>query len=184
MRLNVLFPTLVYAAMIFGPEGGAETPDEGVFADFSTTLGDFTVKLAMEGAPRTVANFASLAEGSRPWVDPLNGVVRYDTPYYDGIIFHRVIEGFMNQGGCPLGIGDSGPGYRFRNEFEGGLLHVRHVISMTNSGPNTNGSQFFITVGETPWLNGLHTVFGGVVAGGDVADAINAVETGPDDKPL
>lgn len=184
MRLLQHCLACLVAAWLVGPVLGEEIQEEGIFADFTTTLGDFSVKLAMDEAPRTVANFVSLAEGSRPWIDPRNGAVRYETPFYEGIIFHRVMAGFMSQGGCPLGTGTSGPGYRFRDEFEGGLLHERHVISMANSGADSNGSQFFITDVPTPWLNGGHTVFGHVVAGGDVVDAINAVDTAPNDKPL
>jgi peptidyl-prolyl cis-trans isomerase A (cyclophilin A) len=158
--------------------------DAGIFADFTTNHGDFTVQLDYEAAPMTVANFVGLAEGSRPWVDPNSGRIKQNVPFYDGLIFHRVISGFMNQGGCPLGTGTGGPGYRFRDEINNGLLHLPYVISMANSGANTNGSQFFITVTPQPNLDGGHTVFGAVVDGQDTIDAINTVDTGENDIPL
>jgi peptidyl-prolyl cis-trans isomerase A (cyclophilin A) len=156
---------------------GLRAEDDGLFADFSTSLGDFTVELDYEAAPMTVANFIGLAEGSRPWVDPRSGRIRENTPFYNGLTFHRVIAGFMNQGGCPLGNGSGGPGYRFRDEVDNGLVHVPYVISMANSGSHTNGSQFFITVGTYSNLDGKHTVFGFVSGGQSVIDDINAVET-------
>lgn len=158
--------------------------DAGIFADFTTNHGDFTVQLDYEAAPMTVANFVGLAEGSRPWVDPNSGRIKQNVPFYDGLIFHRVISGFMNQGGCPLGTGTGGPGYRFRDEINNGLLHLPYVISMANSGANTNGSQFFITVDSADWLDGIHTVFGAVVDGQDTIDAINTVDTDENDVPL
>jgi peptidyl-prolyl cis-trans isomerase A (cyclophilin A) len=133
---------------------GLRAEDDGLFADFSTSLGDFTVELDYEAAPMTVANFIGLAEGSRPWVDPRSGRIRENTPFYNGLTFHRVIAGFMNQGGCPLGNGSGRPGYRFRDEVDNGLVHVPYVISMANSGSHTNGSQFFITVGTPSHLDG------------------------------
>lgn len=158
--------------------------DAGIFADFTTNHGDFTVQLDYEAAPMTVANFVGLAEGSRPWVDPNSGRIKQNVPFYDGLIFHRVISGFMNQGGCPLGTGTGGPGYRFRDEINNGLLHLPYVISMANSGANTNGSQFFITVSQRSNLDGIHTVFGAVVDGQDTIDAINTVDTDENEKPL
>lgn len=156
----------------------------GLFADFSTSSGEFTVLLNYEAAPRTVSNFVGLAEGTRPWVDPLTGMIREDTPFYNGLIFHRVIEGFVIQGGCPLGNGQGGPGYRFRDEVDNGLIHLPYVISMANSGPNTNGSQFFITVMARSHLDGVHTVFGEVVSGQSVIDMINQTETDSNDSPV
>lgn len=158
--------------------------EAGIFADFTTNEGDFTVQLNYEAAPMTVANFVGLAEGSRAWVDPNSGRIQQDVPFYDGLIFHRVISGFMNQGGCPFGNGSGGPGYRFRDETDNGLLHLPYVISMANSGPNTNGSQFFITVDTAGELDGRYTVFGEVVSGQDTIDTINAVEVDDDDRPL
>ncbi len=160
---------------------------DGIFADIQTSLGAFSADLHYATAPQTVANFISLAEGSRAWVDPTTGAVRPGKRFYDGLVFHRVIKDFMNQGGCPLGTGTSGPGYQFRDELAGGLLHdVPYRLSMANSGYNTNGSQFFVTAAPTPWLDGKHTVFGTVTQGQAVVDAINAVPTSgsPNDRPL
>ena len=156
---------------------------DGIYADFSTSMGDFTASLNYAAAPQTVANFIGLAEGSRTWVDEATGAVKIGKPFYNGITFHRVIANFMNQGGSPNGLGNDGPGYSFRDETNNGLLHdTPYKLSMANSGPNTNGSQFFITVEPTPWLNGLHTVFGDVTSGQTVVEAINAVPTTAD-KP-
>lgn len=160
---------------------------DGIFADIQTSMGAFSAELHYTTAPQTVANFITLAEGTRAWVDPTTGAVRPSKRFYDGLIFHRVIKDFMNQGGCPLGTGSSGPGYQFRDELAGGLLHdVPYRLSMANSGYNTNGSQFFVTVKPTPWLDGKHTVFGTVTQGQAVVDAINAVPTSgsPNDRPL
>lgn len=146
-----------------------------IYADFQTSLGNFTCELNHTAAPKTVANFVTLAEGTRRWVDP-KGNVKENTPFYNGLTFHRVVPGFVNQGGCPLGVGTSGPGYYFPDETDNGLLHEGQVISMANSGPNTNGSQFFITVGAPKTnLDGRHTVFGRVTAGASVVDQMNAV---------
>lgn len=170
-------------AMVFAAAPSAVLAEDGMFADFTTSLGEFSVELDFVETPRTVANFVSLAEGSRRWVDPLTGAVMGGARYYDGVIFHRVIAGFMSQSGSRNGQGTDGPGYRFRDEISPNLPHDRHVISMANSGPNSNGAQFFITDEPTPNLNGKHAVFGRVVAGGDVVDAINAVPT-LDERPL
>lgn len=153
------------------------TTQAQIFADFQTSLGDFTVELNHAAAPKTVANFVSLAEGTRSWISP-SGVIQENKPFYNGLIFHRVIAGFMNQGGCPLGTGSSGPGYAFPDETSNSLLHEGMVISMANSGADTNGSQFFITLGvPKTWLDGKHTVFGKVISGGPVVELINAVPT-------
>ncbi|MDA7887937.1 peptidylprolyl isomerase [Akkermansiaceae bacterium] len=147
-----------------------------LYADVSTTMGDFTLELFYEDSPKTVANFVSLAEGSRKWIDPATGEVKANTPYFDGIIFHRVIDGFMNQVGSPQGTGSDGPGYLFPDEVSNGVLHDEpYLLSSANSGPHTNGSQFFITVAVTGWLDGIHTVFGKVSSGTEVIDAINDV---------
>lgn len=150
-----------------------------IYADFETSLGNFTCELNYTAAPKTVANFISLAEGTRVWADPSTGTLRENTPFYDGLIFHRVIAGFMNQSGCSMGTGSGGPGYQFPDE-NNGLVHVPYVISMANSGANTNGSQFFVTVPRPSPLNfehldGVHTIFGTVTAGRDIVDQINAV---------
>ena len=133
---------------------------EDLYATLSTTEGDIRLKLFPDHAPKTVSNFVELAEGTREWTDPRSGS-RTKAPLYDGTIFHRVISGFMIQGGDPLGTGTGTPGYEFADEFRPDLvLDKGGVLAMANRGPATNGSQFFITEKETPWLNGRHTVFG------------------------
>jgi peptidyl-prolyl cis-trans isomerase A (cyclophilin A) len=144
---------------------------DGLFAHFETTRGEIVVQLFFDKVPRTVGNFVGLAEGTRTWRAP-DGKDR-TAPFYDGLVFHRVIPDFMIQGGCPLGKGTGGPGYRFADEFHASLKHGKPgILSMANAGPNTNGSQFFITHVETPWLDGKHAVFGEVIQGQDVVDAI------------
>ena len=156
----------------------------GTYARFDTTEGSFRVRLYDKEAPNTVANFVGLAEGTKEWRDPKSGE-RRKAPFYDGIIFHRVINGFMIQGGDPLGQGTGGPGYNFADEFHPKLRHDRAgILSMANAGPNTNGSQFFITLGPTPHLDNRHSVFGEVVDGLDVVKKIGAVPTGRQDRPV
>jgi peptidyl-prolyl cis-trans isomerase A (cyclophilin A) len=158
--------------------------DEMTYAHFDTTQGRFTVRLFDEQAPKTVENFVGLAEGTKEWTHPQTGEKK-KAPFYDGIVFHRVIDGFMIQGGDPLGQGSGGPGYQFGDEFHPELRHTRAgILSMANSGPNTNGSQFFITLGPTPHLDNRHTVFGEVVEGLDVVKQIGRVKTGPRDRPV
>ncbi len=153
-------------------------------ATFDTSAGTFKVRLFDDKAPNTVANFAGLANGSKEWTDPKTGKAT-SRPFYDGLVFHRVIDGFMIQGGCPEGSGRGGPGYRFADEFGPGLRHDKAgLLSMANAGPNTNGSQFFITLAPTPWLDGKHAIFGEVVEGMDVVKGIGKSATGPQDRPL
>jgi cyclophilin family peptidyl-prolyl cis-trans isomerase len=148
----------------------------GLTALFKTTLGDFEIELNVKEAPETVWNFVNLAEGRQPTVK--------EGPYYNGLIFHRVIRGFMIQGGCPEGSGRGGPGYRFADEFDKNLRHSNEgILSMANAGPGTNGSQFFITLGPTPHLDGRHTVFGRVVKGMDIVKKIGDTPTGAMDRP-
>ena len=153
------------------------------YAHFETTLGNFTAELFEDKTPKTVANFTGLAEGSREWTHPKTRE-KHQTPYYDGIIFHRVIQGFVIQGGDPLGQGYGGPGYQFEDEFHPDLRHDRAgILSMANAGPNTNGSQFFITLGPTPHLDRKHSVFGAVVKGLDVVKKIGSVQVDRNDRP-
>jgi peptidyl-prolyl cis-trans isomerase A (cyclophilin A) len=153
-------------------------------AIFNTSEGTFKIRLYDDKAPNTVANFVGLAEGTKEWTDPRSGQ-KAKRPFYDGLIFHRVIADFMLQGGCPLGNGRGGPGYQFGDEFGPGLKHDRPgLLSMANAGPNTNGSQFFVTLVPTPWLDNKHAIFGEVVEGMDVVDKIGKTQTGPQDRPV
>jgi peptidyl-prolyl cis-trans isomerase A (cyclophilin A) len=154
-------------------------------AHFTTTEGNFAVRLFDREAPKTVENFTGLAEGTRQWTDPRTGQ-KTTTPYFNGTVFHRVIDGFMIQGGDPLGQGTGGPGYTFADEFHPKLRHDKAgVLSMANRGPNTNGGQFFITLDATPWLDNKHSVFGEVVEGMDVVKKIGSTATSkPGDRPV
>jgi peptidyl-prolyl cis-trans isomerase A (cyclophilin A) len=154
-------------------------------ATFVTNQGSFTVTLMPEHAPKTVANFVELATGAREWTDPRDGAKKSD-PLFAGTIFHRVIDGFMLQGGDPAGTGMGGPGYKFEDECpqDGPTFNQVGRLAMANSGPGTNGSQFFVTVAETPWLNGRHTIFGQVTEGYDVVERIAKVAKGPQDHPV
>lgn len=153
--------------------------EEGLYAKMATNHGDILLELNMDKTPITTANFVALAEGNHPMVDEKYA----GKPFYDSLTFHRVIPNFMIQGGDPDGTGMGGPGYQFQDETSTGLSHKKGVISMANAGPGTNGSQFFITVAETAHLDGRHTVFGEVVAGQNIADAISQLPTGANDKP-
>ena len=153
----------------------------GTYATFNTSLGKIVVELFEKDAPQTVANFIGLAEGTKEW----NSRSKKGAKLYDGTIFHRVIPDFMIQGGDPLGSGRGGPGYKFADEIHPDLRFDRpYLLAMANAGPGTNGSQFFITVAPTPWLNGKHTIFGEVVQGADVVDLISRVKTGSADRPV
>ena len=155
-----------------------------VHAEFVTTEGSFTVRLFDEEVPNTVANFVGLAEGTKEWTDPRNRQ-KVTARYYDGIVFHRVIEGFMIQGGDPLGQGVGGPGYEFADEFHPSLRHAKAgMLSMANRGPNTNGGQFFITLAATPHLDNKHSVFGEVTAGMDIVRRIGSTPVGRQDRPV
>ena len=159
---------------------------EDLYATLSTTDGDIRVKLFPNHAPKTVANFVELAEGGREWTDPRSGA-RTREPLYNGTIFHRVISGFMIQGGDPLGTGTGGPGYRFNDEIHPELAFTSpYLLAMANAGPGTNGSQFFITVAATAWLTGKHTIFGEVADadGRAVVDRIAQTQTGRNDRPV
>ena len=156
-----------------------------LYAHFTTSEGKFTARLFDAETPNTVANFAGLADGSKEWTDPRSGR-KVKQPYFDGTVFHRVIEGFMIQGGDPLGQGTGGPGYTFTDEFNPKLRHSKAgILSMANRGPNTNGGQFFITLAATPWLDDKHSVFGEVVEGMDVVKKIGGTATSkPGDRPV
>ena len=148
-------------------------PNE-IYAAFDTTEGAFKIKLFADKAPRTVENFVSLADGTKT-----------GKPFYDGTVFHRVIPDFMIQGGDPEGTGRGGPGYKFADEFHSELKHSKPgILSMANAGPNSNGSQFFVTVAPTPWLDNRHSIFGEVTEGQDIVVKISKVARGSQDKPV
>ena len=153
-------------------------------ATLRTNQGQVVIRLFPDHAPKTVRNFVELAEGSKQWTDPRTGRATTDR-LYDGTVFHRVIPDFMIQGGDPLGSGRGGPGYKFADEIHPDLAFDRpYLLAMANAGPGTNGSQFFITVVPTPWLDGKHTIFGEVIEGADVVDLITRVKTGSQDRPV
>jgi peptidyl-prolyl cis-trans isomerase A (cyclophilin A) len=155
-----------------------------LYARFHTSMGNLVIELEEERAPNTVKNFVGLATGTQEWKDPKSGEVKKNTPLYDGVIFHRVIPNFMIQCGDPLGQGTGGPGYRFKDEFHPQLRHSGPgILSMANSGPGTNGSQFFITEKATGHLDDRHSVFGKVIAGGDLVAQIARVPTAAQDRP-
>jgi cyclophilin family peptidyl-prolyl cis-trans isomerase len=175
MRYSVIIRAAVACASAFcltkfftGPACAAEPPVRPI-AIFETTMGNFKVELFDDLAPNTCRSFMDLAERG----------------FYDGTIFHRVIDGFMIQGGDPTGTGRGGPGYQIRDEFGPGLAHdAEGILSMANAGPNTGGSQFFITLAETPWLDGKHAIFGHVIEGMEVVREIGHARTNPDDRPV
>ena len=156
----------------------------GVYAPFDTSEGTIVVRLFEAEAPITVKNFIELAEGSREWTHP-HTRAKSKTPLYNGTIFHRVIPDFMVQGGDPAGTGMGGPGYQFQDETKGSphKFDKPGKLAMANSGPGTNGSQFFITVAATPWLTGNHTIFGEVIEGQDIADKITKLPRNRQVKP-
>jgi peptidyl-prolyl cis-trans isomerase A (cyclophilin A) len=155
----------------------------GTYATLETSQGTMVCRLFEKEAPQTVANFIGLAEGVKEFTDPRTGK-KEKRPFFDGLAFHRVIPNFMIQGGCPLGTGTGGPGYRFADEFHPSLRHDKPgKLSMANSGPGTNGSQFFVTVAATPWLDNRHSIFGEVIEGQDVATKISEVPRDSSDRP-
>jgi len=160
------------------------TQTPGTYAIFQTSQGKIVCRLHEKEAPKTVANFIDLAEGNREWTHPTNNKKSKDK-LFDGTIFHRVIPKFMIQAGDPAGTGFGGPGYKFEDETKGSphSFNKPGKLAMANSGPNTNGSQFFITVAATPWLTGNHTIFGEVVEGQDIVDKISEVDRDRSDKP-
>ncbi len=178
-KLNLLF--LAISAIVFS-SCNDKYPElqNGIYAEIVTNKGTAVAELYYDLTPMTVANFVSLAEGTNSMVDS----TYKGKKYYNGIVFHRVIKDFMIQTGDPLGTGTGDPGYKFPDEIVDSLTHKsKGILSMANSGPATNGSQFFITLKETPWLNGKHTIFGEIVVGQDIVDSIGTTKTGPRDKP-
>ena len=164
--------------MAYIPEGKG-----ALYAVFKPSRGSITVKLFEKEAPKTVDNFVGLATGKKEWIDPRTGQ-KSKANLYDGTAFHRVIPDFMIQGGDPLGTGTGGPGYRFEDEFQSGKKFDKPgLLAMANAGPNTNGSQFFITVAATTWLTGKHTIFGEVVEGMEIVNKISKAKTVANDKP-
>ena len=180
-----LVAILAAATAFAGQDAPAKKGGGKVYAHFTTNLGKFTVELFEKDAPKTVANFVGLAEGTKEWTDPKTGA-KVKKPFYNGLIFHRVIADFMIQGGDPLGTGTGDPGYKFADEFGSGRkMDKAGVLAMANAGPNTNGSQFFITLKETNYLNGKHTVFGEVTEGMDTIRKIGETKTSkPGDRPV
>jgi peptidyl-prolyl cis-trans isomerase A (cyclophilin A) len=175
------YHVLVYDEAV--SKGDHMTRPAGTYAIFETSLGNIVVKLLEKEAPKTVENFIGLAEGAKEFTNALTGK-KEKRNFYDGLTFHRVIPEFMIQGGCPRGDGRGGPGYTFGDEFHPSLKHSKAgKLSMANAGPNTNGSQFFITVAPTPHLDNRHTIFGEVVEGQDVADKISKTPRDSMDKP-
>lgn len=153
-----------------------------LYATFITSKGTFVVKLLSKEAPRTVANFVGLATGEKQWTDPRTGA-KTSKPLYPGTVFHRVIPNFMIQGGDPQGDGTGTPGFQFRDEFNGLEFNHTGILAMANRGPNTNGSQFFVTVARPRHLDGKHTIFGEVISGYPVVEAISTVDTGANNRP-
>ncbi|WP_114491552.1 peptidylprolyl isomerase [Candidatus Ulvibacter alkanivorans] len=179
---KLVFAILLLSLAVVSCQSKYPDLDKGVYAEFITNKGTFVAKLYHEATPVTTANFVSLAEGENKMVDS----TFRGKKYFNGLTFHRVIKDFMIQGGDPTGTGSGNPGYTFPDEIVDTLKHdSKGILSMANSGPDTNGSQFFITLKETPWLDGKHTVFGEIVKGQEIVDAIGEVETTkPGDKPV
>ena len=185
MQLFFWMLTFTMVLMVVAPDGSAEEKKlpPGLYAVMETNQGNITLQLFDKEAPKTVENFIGLAEGTKEWVDPKTRQ-KVKKPLYDGVIFHRVIPGFMIQGGDPMGNGMGGPGYQFEDEFSPNLKFDKPgKLAMANAGRNTNGSQFFITEGPTEHLNNRHTIFGQVIEGQDVVHKIATVPTGSQDRP-
>jgi peptidyl-prolyl cis-trans isomerase A (cyclophilin A) len=176
-------PTVPTSVLAAAPIANVAPPEAAPrVVRIETSLGAINCQLAEQSAPLTVANFVGLATGEKPWIDPTSGKTIEGKPFYDGLVFHRVIPGFMIQGGDPLGLGSGGPGYKFADEIDPEIRFEPGTLAMANSGPNSNGSQFFITDGETPHLDGRHTIFGRC-ASPEVVKRIAEVEVGPSNRP-
>jgi peptidyl-prolyl cis-trans isomerase A (cyclophilin A) len=183
MKKSFYLLLILLLAMAISAEGKKKMENK-LYATFETSMGKIVCELYPKEAPQTVTNFTGLAKGGQKWTDPKTKEV-VTRPLYNVTIFHRVIPNFMIQGGDPLGNGIGGPGYQFQDEISPKLNFDKvGRLAMANSGPDTNGSQFFITVAKTPWLDGHHTIFGQVIKGQDVADKISKVQTGENDKPI
>ena len=181
---NLFIVATLIAIFGFGQTVNAQEKKGPVYATLKTSMGDIVIQLFDDKAPKTVANFVGLASGTKEWTDSKTGE-KIKKPLYNGTIFHRVIPGFMIQGGDPLGNGTGGPGFRFEDEFHSDLRHSKAgIFSMANAGPNTNGSQFFITHQPTPFLDNKHNVFGEVVKGQEIVVAIGNVARDPRDRPI
>ncbi|HIE64773.1 MAG TPA: peptidylprolyl isomerase [Nitrospiria bacterium] len=179
----VMFFAVILMTTVPNMDASGEELPPGLYAVMETNLGDITIELFPKEAPKTVENFIGLAEGTKEWTDPKTRK-KVKKPLYDNIIFHRVIPGFMIQGGDPMENGMGGPGYQFGDEFTSKLKFDRPGrLAMANSGPNTNGSQFFITEGATPHLNNKHTIFGQVFKGQDVVRKIARAPKDRRDRP-
>lgn len=184
MSKTSLITAILLVSIAFGTSGATQDKKSPLFATLKTSKGDIVVQLFEDKAPKTVANFVDLATGAKEWIDPKTRD-KVKRPLYNGTVFHRVIPGFMIQAGDPLGNGTGGPGYRFEDEFHPDLKHSRPgILSMANAGPDSNGSQFFITNKATPWLDGKHSVFGAVVKGQNIVDDIANVSRDPRDRPI
>lgn len=181
---KLLLAAVLCAIVALGATADTQEKKGPVYATLKTSMGDIVIQLFDDKAPKTVANFVGLATGTKEWIDPKTGE-KVKRPLYNGTIFHRVIPGFMIQGGDPLGNGTGSPGYRFEDEFSPELRHSKGgILSMANAGPNTNGSQFFITLAPTPHLDGRHSVFGVVIKGQEIVVAIGNVSRDFRDRPI
>ena len=181
---NLFIVATLVAVFAFGQTAHSQEKKGPLYATLKTSMGDIVIQLYDDKAPKTVANFVGLASGTKEWTDSKTGE-KMKKPLYNGTIFHRVIPGFMIQGGDPLGNGTGGPGFRFEDEFHPDLRHTKGgILSMANAGPNTNGSQFFITLAPTLYLDNRHSVFGEVVKGQEVVVAIGAVSRDSRDRPI
>jgi peptidyl-prolyl cis-trans isomerase A (cyclophilin A) len=183
-EIKYLLIAAVALVLCFALYSKVMAKDKKTYAVIKTSMGDITCELYPSKAPATVKNFIGLANGNQKWIDPKT-FESANKPLYNGVIFHRVIPNFMIQTGDPLGSGMGGPGYKFEDEIDASLTFSKPgILAMANSGPGTNGSQFFITVAPCQWLNGHHTIFGKVVKGYDIAVRISQVATGENDRPL